>query len=43
MFPNIFLPLRRIMGDFIAVNIDKKNVNLKVFHKKILYGIQEIL
>ena len=29
MFPNIFLPLRRIMGDFIAVNIDKKERNFK--------------
>lgn len=29
MFPNIFLPLRRIMGDFIAVNIDKKEREFK--------------
>ena len=29
MFPNIFLPLRRIMGDFIAVNIDKKERKFK--------------
>lgn len=29
MFPNIFLPLRRIIGDFIAVNIDKKERKFK--------------
>ena len=29
MFPNVFLPLKRIMGDFIAVNIDEKERKFK--------------
>ncbi|MEF2835583.1 MAG: hypothetical protein BHW00_02000 [Clostridium sp. 26_22] len=29
MFPNIFLPLKRILGDLIVVNIDKKEREFK--------------
>lgn len=29
MFPNVFLPLKRIMGDFIVVNIDKNEREFK--------------